>query len=99
MAWIGLGDRDKLIEDLLDSSTNPNSYWTAEQNCNAFIDLKPPTHSDPCVHPVRNSSRCDSKPSGALNAAGIIVEFNPAAAAGPEGLWPGGTGGALYLTG
>jgi hypothetical protein len=72
MAWIGLGDRDKLIEDLLDSSTNPNSYWTAEQNCNAFIDLKPPTHSDRCVHPVRNSSRCDSKPSGALNAAGII---------------------------
>jgi hypothetical protein len=30
MAWIGLGDRDKLIEDLLDSSTNANSYSTAE---------------------------------------------------------------------
>ena len=26
MAWTGLGDRDKLIEDLLDSSTNPNTY-------------------------------------------------------------------------
>ena len=37
------------------------------------------------LHPVGNSSRCDSKPSGALNAGGIIVEFNPAAAAGPEG--------------
>ena len=44
------------------------------------------------VNPVRNSS-------GALNPGGIIVEFNPAAAAGPEGLWPGGTGGALFLTG
>jgi len=24
---------------------------------------------------------------------------NPAAAAGPEGLWPGGSSGALFLTG
>jgi hypothetical protein len=38
------------------------------------------------VNPVRNSSRCDSKPSGALNPAGIILKPNPAAAAGPEGL-------------
>jgi hypothetical protein len=55
------------------------------------------------VNPVRNSSRCDSKPSGALNPAlrggtpygaepGIILKSNPAAAAGPgsaqEGLLP-----------
>jgi len=39
------------------------------------------------VNPVRNSSRCDSKPSGALNPSGIILKSNPAAAAGPEGLW------------
>jgi hypothetical protein len=62
------------------------------------------------VNPVRNSSRCDSKPSGALNPAlrggtpygaepGIILKSNPAAAAGPEGLWPGGSSGALFLTG
>jgi len=51
------------------------------------------------VNPVRNSSRCDSKPSGALNPAGIILKPNPAAAAGPEGLWPGGSSGALFLTG
>ena len=31
------------------------------------------------VHPVRNSSRCDSKPSGASNPAGIILGPNPAA--------------------
>ena len=30
------------------------------------------------VHPVRNSSRYDSKPSGALNPAGIILKSNPA---------------------
>jgi putative ABC transport system permease protein len=30
------------------------------------------------VHPVRNSSRYDSKPSGALNSAGIILKSNPA---------------------
>jgi hypothetical protein len=30
------------------------------------------------VHPVRNSSRYDSKPSGALDPAGIILECNPA---------------------
>jgi hypothetical protein len=40
------------------------------------------------VNPVRNSSRCDSKPSGALDPAGIILESNPVAAAGPEGLSP-----------
>ena len=44
------------------------------------------------VNPVRNSS-------GALNPAGIIVKSNPVAAAGPEGLWPGGSSGALFLTG
>jgi hypothetical protein len=55
------------------------------------------------VNPVRNSS-------GALNLAlrggtpcgaepGIILKSNPAAAAGPEGLWPGGSSGALFLTG
>ena len=32
-------------------------------------------------NPIRKPSRCDSKPSGTLN---------PATAAGPEGLWPGG---------
>jgi len=73
------------------------------------------------VHPVRNSSRYDSKPSGALDPAlrggtpygaepGIILECNPVAAAGPEGLppghepfrggaWPGGNSRALFLTG
>jgi len=44
------------------------------------------------VNPVRNSR-------GALNPAGIIVKSNPAAAAGPEGLWPGGSSGAFFLTG
>jgi len=62
------------------------------------------------VNPVRNSSRYDSKPSGALNPAlrggtpygaepGIILKSNPAAASGPEGLWPGGSSEALFLTG
>ena len=51
------------------------------------------------VTPVRNSSRCDSKPSGALTPAGFILKSNPAAAAAPEGLWPGGISGALFLTG
>jgi len=36
------------------------------------------------VNPARNSS-------GALNPAGIILKSNPAAAAGTEGLWPGGS--------
>jgi hypothetical protein len=56
------------------------------------------TQKDIEVNPVRNSSRCDSKSSGALNPAlrggtpygaepGIILKSNPAAAAGPEGLW------------
>ena len=36
------------------------------------------------VHPVRNSSRYDSKPSGALNPAGIIVESNPGASGTTE---------------
>ena len=55
------------------------------------------------VNPVRN-------PSGALNPAlrggtpygaepGIILKSNPAAAAGPDGLWPGRSSGALFLTG
>ena len=44
------------------------------------------------VNPVRNSS-------GALNPAGIILKSNPVAAAGAEGLWPGGSSGALFLTG
>jgi hypothetical protein len=30
------------------------------------------------VHPVRNSSRYDSKPSRVLDLAGIILECNPA---------------------
>ena len=30
------------------------------------------------VNPVRNSSRYDSKPSGVLDPAGIILECNPA---------------------
>jgi hypothetical protein len=44
------------------------------------------------VNPVRNFSR-------GLNPAGIILKSNSAAAAGPEGLWPGGSSGALFLTG
>jgi len=62
------------------------------------------------VHPVRNPSRYDSKPSGALDPARIIIKPDSAAAAGPEGLppghepirggaWPGGNSGALFLTG
>jgi len=73
------------------------------------------------VNPVGNSSRCDSKPSGALNPAlrggtpygaepGIILKSKSAAPSGPEGLppghepfrggaWPGGSSGALFLTG
>jgi len=35
------------------------------------------------MNPVRNFSRV----------------LNPAAAAGPEDLWPGGSSGALFLTG
>jgi hypothetical protein len=31
------------------------------------------------INPIRNSSCCDSKPSGALNPAGIILKSNPAA--------------------
>ena len=30
IAWVGLGDRDKLIEDVLDCSMNVNSYLTAD---------------------------------------------------------------------
>jgi len=44
------------------------------------------------VNPVRNCN-------GALTPAGIILKSKPAAAAGPEGLWPGGSSGALFLTG
>jgi hypothetical protein len=44
------------------------------------------------INPIRNFSR-------ALNPTGIIVEYNPAAAARPEGLWPGGNSQALFLTG
>jgi hypothetical protein len=32
--------------------------------------------------PVRNPSRCDSIPSGALNAAGIVLKCKPAAEQG-----------------
>ena len=53
-------------------------------------------------NPVRNSSRCDSKPSKALIPAlrggtpygvepGIIIKPNPAVVAGQEGLLPGGS--------
>src|SRR4030042_4009206 len=44
------------------------------------------------VNPVRNSN-------GALNPSGIILKLNPAAAASPEGLWPGGSSGGVFLTG
>jgi len=44
------------------------------------------------MNPVRNSS-------GALNPTGIILKSNLAAVAGLEGLWPGGSSGALFLTG
>jgi len=55
------------------------------------------------VNPVRNSS-------GALNPAlrggapygaepGIIPKSNPAVADGLEGLWPGRSSGAIFLTG
>src|SRR4030043_872817 len=36
------------------------------------------------VNPVRNSSRYDSKPSGALNPSGIILKSNPTA--GQQGI-------------
>jgi hypothetical protein len=66
------------------------------------------------VNPVRNSSGAlnPALRSGAPYGAepGIILKSNPAAAAGPgsaqegllprrEGLWPGGSSGALFLTG
>ena len=62
------------------------------------------------VNPIRNSSRYDSKPSGALDPAlrggtpygaepGIIIEGNPVAASGPKCLWPGGNSRGLFLTG
>jgi hypothetical protein len=38
----------------------------------------------PNVHPVRNSSRCDSKPSEASTPAGIILGPNPAASGTAE---------------
>ena len=55
------------------------------------------------VNPVRNSSGAlnpvrDLSLNG-INPAGIILRSDPAAAAGPEGLWPGGSSGALFLTG
>jgi hypothetical protein len=57
-----------------------------------FIGLPQRKTAGRSVNPVRNSSE-------ALNPAGIILGLNPAAAAGPEGLWPGGRSGALFLTG
>jgi hypothetical protein len=50
------------------------------------------------VNPVRNSSRCDSKPSGALNPVRdlSLSGINPALRGGA---WPGGSSGALFLTG
>jgi len=50
------------------------------------------------VNPVRNSSgalAALSRRRSGLNPAGIILKSNPAAAAGPEGLWPGGSSGAF----
>jgi len=44
------------------------------------------------VNPVRNSS-------GTSNPAGIILGTDPFPAAGPEGLWPGGSSGASFPTG
>jgi hypothetical protein len=44
------------------------------------ITLRAKTLRNPYeVNPVRNSSRCDSKPSRASNPAGIILGPNPAA--------------------
>jgi hypothetical protein len=39
----------------------------------------PPVLPREKANPVRNSSRCDSKPSGALNTTGIILKSNPSA--------------------
>jgi len=44
------------------------------------------------VNSVRNSS-------GALNPAEIIPKYDPVAAAGPEGLWPGGSSGPIFSNG
>jgi len=57
-----------------------------------LFQVNPVRNSSGALNPVRNSS-------GALNPAGIILKPNPAAAAGPEGLWPGRSSGALFLTG
>jgi hypothetical protein len=46
--------------------------------------------------PVVTSLRLETE--RAVNHSGIILESNPVAAAGPEGLWPGGSGGVLFLT-
>ena len=51
---------------------------------------------------VRNSNPAIAGlETGALNPVGINLQcaLNPAAAAGPEGLWPGGSREALFLTG
>ena len=64
------------------------SHWAGNYNVNLVMDNE---HCAPFVgstqlrcqlcrvNPVRNSSRYDSKPSGALNPAGIVLKSNPAA--------------------
>jgi len=50
------------------------------------------------VNPVRNSSRYDSKPSGALNPAGIIPKYDPVAE--QRGIFSNGVkGGAILING
>jgi hypothetical protein len=44
------------------------------------------------MNPVRNSC-------GASKPAGIVLGANPAAAAGPEGLWPGGSSRGIISNG
>ena len=53
------------------------------------------------VHPVRNSSPAIAglETERGITAPGIIIKPDSAAAAGPEGLWPGGRSESLFLTG
>jgi len=72
---------------------DPNEWDRQSQvRKNSLINQKRGGRKTEVVNPVRNSS-------GALNPAGIIIKSKPAAAAGPEGLWPGGSSGTLFLTG
>ena len=66
--------------------------------------MNPVRNSSGALNPVRDLSLSGINPAlrgGTPYGAepGIILGPNPAVAAGPEGLWPGGSSGASFLTG